>query len=165
MAQATQGDEAEQKVWQLIETIGTGMMTTLDEGVLRARPMHGQVEPEQGRIWFFTRADAAKAEEIGASQQVNVAYADPSHERYVSISGPAALVRDRAKIEALWNPFVEAWFPNGKSDPNVALIELMPEQAEYWDSPASKVVQLWQLAKARATSSTPDLGQNEKVDL
>jgi general stress protein 26 len=165
MAERLTEQEAEAKVWRMIQDIRTGMMTTQDEALLRARPMHGHAEPEQRTIWFFTRAESAKTDEIEREHAVCVAYADPAHQRYVSISGRAAVVRDRAKIEALWNPFVAAWFPDGKDDPHLALIKVAPEQAEYWDSPASKMVQLWRLAKAKAERRPPELGRNEKVEL
>ena len=63
----------------------------------------------------------------------------------------ARITKDRAKAEELWNTFLLAWFPKGLDDPNLALLEVDVEKAEYWDSPSSKVVQLIGFAKALAT--------------
>ena len=32
------------------------------------------------------------------------------------------------------------WFPEGKDDPEIALLRVNLEKAEYWDSPSSTVV-------------------------
>jgi general stress protein 26 len=155
--------ESWQKLWSMVKDIRTAMMTTRDGPHLRSRPMSGHAETGEGRLWFFTKASAHKTDEIAAEDQVNIAYADPDDEDYVSISGRARLVRDQGKIEELWNPFVAAWFPEGKDDPDLALICVDVEQAEYWDGPSSRMVQLWQVAKANATGREPDMGENRKL--
>jgi hypothetical protein len=58
----------------------------------------------QGELWFFTSADGPKVAESRWHRQVNVSFADPEHQDYVSISGTASLVRDRQKMEKLWSP-------------------------------------------------------------
>ena len=98
-------------------------------------------------------------------QHVNVSYAEPDQQKYVSVSGTAQLVRDRSKIEELWNPLFKAWFPQGLEDPDLALLKVNVDKAEYWDSPSSKVVRLAGFLKAVATGkpiSNP--GDNEKIE-
>ena len=104
-----------------------------------------------GSVRFFTSYDSAKVHEIERDQHVNLAYANPSDEVYVSVSGVARTVRDRAKINELWSPIHKAWFPNGPDDPNIALLRVDVDKAEYWDSPSSTVVQLFGFAKAIVT--------------
>jgi len=151
---------------ELIKDIKFAMLTTVeDDGSLRSRPMGTQQAEFDGDLWFFTGAGSAKAGEIQRDRQVNVSYADTDHQRYVSVSGSAQLVRDRAKIEELWNPIFKAWFPNGLDDPDLALLKVTVERAEYWDSPSSKVVQLYGFVKAVATGKRPsdEIGDNEKL--
>ena len=74
-------------------------------------------------------------------------------------------MRDRSKIEELWNPLFKAWFPQGLEDPDLALLKVNVDKAEYWDSPSSKVVRLAGFLKAVATGkpiSNP--GDNEKIE-
>ena len=108
---------------------------------------------------------AAKVHEIEQDRQVNVSFAEPDDQRYVSVSGTAQLVRDQQKIDEFWNPFYKAWFPEGKDDPNIALLRVNVDKAEYWDSPSSTVVHLIGFAKALVTGQSYDGGENKKVDL
>jgi len=154
------------KLGKLIEKIDFAMFTTMDDdGTLRSRPMSTQQVEFDGDLWFFTGADAAKVHEVRRQQQVNVSYANIKKQEYVSVSGQAELVRDRAKIKELWNPIYKAWFPGGVDDPNLALLKVHVEKAEYWDSPNSTVVQLVGFAKALVTGQSYEGGENKKINL
>ena len=156
------------KVAELIKDIKMAMLTTVDdEGSLRSRPMATQHTEFDGTLWFFTRASAPKVDEVQQEHEVNVSYADPGSNTFVSISGSAQLVRDPAKIKELWTPALKAWFPQGQDDPEVALLKIDVDKAEYWDSPHGKVVQLIGYAKALATGQTyqPGPGEHDKVRL
>lgn len=154
------------KLSDLIEGINIAMLTTVDEdGTLRSRPMGTQQIEFDGDLWFFTGADSAKVEEVRQEQQVNVAYAEPKQQRYVSVSGIAQVVRDRQKMKELWNPIFKAWFPEGLDDPNLALLKVHVEKAEYWESANGVVVQLVGFAKALLTGQQYQGGENEKINL
>ncbi len=100
-----------------------------------------------------------------ADDQVNLSFADPGDNAYVSVSGTAQILRDRQKMEALWNPIYKAWFPDGLDDPNLTLLKISTTQAEYWDSPNGKVVQLVGFAKAMLTGKQAEVGESQKVSL
>jgi len=155
-----------QKLRDLVKEIDFCMMTTIDErGDLHSRPMssNGQIDPD-GIIWFFTGAFSHKVSEIANESRVNLSFADPSNQSYVSVSGKARLVRDRQKIDELWKPQFQMWFPEGKDDPNIALLRVKVEKAEYWDSPSSTVAYAFNLVSAIVTGEEPDLGENKKVE-
>ena len=157
--------EAMGKLKELLEGIDFCMLTTIDSGNLRSRPMSTQKLEFDGELWFFTSDNTHKMEEIQKDDRVNVAYSQPDENRYVSVSGRAEMVKDRAKIEELWNPIHKAWFPEGLDDPHLCLLKVNVEQAEYWDAPNSKLVQLYGLVKALATGTEADYGENEKLSL
>ena len=69
------------------------------------------------------------------------------------------------EIEKLWSPILKAWFPEGLEDPSLCLLKIPVEQAEYWDAPSSKIVQLFGMVKAIATGQEADYGENKKIDL
>ena len=159
-------EEQIKKLGELIKDINIAMLTTaLPDGSLRSRPMAARHEDFNGTLWFFTRADSEKVHEIQDDQHVNVAFADEGSQTYVSISGRAIITRDRAKIEELWSPFVKAWFPNGKDDPQLALLKIEVESAEYWDAPSSTMVNVFGVAKALITRTPYTPGDHEKVEL
>ena len=60
-------------------------------------------------------------------------------------------VTDRGKMKELWSPLHKAWFPKGLDDPNIELLRIDVDRAEYWDAPSSAVVQLFGFAKAMLT--------------
>jgi general stress protein 26 len=148
-----------------IKGIQVAMMTTVDEdGSLRSRPMHTSEIKEDGVLWFFTGYVSGKSAEITQDYHVNISYADPGQDLYVSISGRATLSRDRAKIEELWSPMLKAWFPGGKDDENIGLIRVAPHLAEYWDPNSSKLVQITGFVKALLTGKPyqPDEPEEHK---
>jgi general stress protein 26 len=157
--------EAIEKLRDLIRDIDTAMLTTIDGGVLRSRPMQTQEAEFDGDLWFFTSSKTHKIEEIEKDNRVNVTYASPDNNIYVSISGRAEIVREQAKIEEFWNPIYKAWFPEGLDDPHLILLKISAEQAEYWDSSANTFVQVAGFMKALATGERADGGENEKINL
>ena len=164
-APQTQKDDL-QKIRELIKDIDFCMLTTVDEsGDLHSRPMssNGDVDPN-GDIWFFTQASSLKVTEIEKLPKVNVSFADPDNQRYISVSGTAQLVRDRAKIDELWKPEFKMWFPEGRDDPEVALLKVSLEKAEYWDSPSSTIGYALSFVSSFVSGKQPELGENKKVE-
>ena len=156
-----------EKLRELVKDIDFCMLTTVDEGGdLHSRPMssNGDIDAD-GDIWFFTNASSHKVSEIEKLPKVNVSFADPDNQRYVSVSGTAQLVRDRAKIDELWRPEFKIWFPKGKDDPEVALLRIALEKAEYWDSPSSTIGFALSFVSSLVTGKEPDMGENRKVNL
>ena len=131
-------DEAIAKLAALIKDIRIAMLTTVaEDGSLHSRPMAMQQVEFDGDLWFFTGQDSPKVHEIEHEFHVNVAFADPSAQEYISVSGRARLVQDRSKAEELWNPAFKAWFPQGLDDSQLALLKVEVDHAEYWDAPSS----------------------------
>lgn len=165
-ATKTQSDDLE-RLREIVKDIDFCMLTTIDEdGHLHSRPMsvNGEIDPN-GDLWFFTRASSHKAAEIGNAPKVNASFADTDKNRYVSMSGNAELVRDRETIKQLWKPQLKAWFPEGADEPDLALLRVRVEKAEYWDSPSSTIAQAFSFVSALVTGKEADFGDNKKLDL
>lgn len=156
--------ESVEKLKSLIEGIDFCMLTTIDGGYLRSRPMSTQEFEYDGDLWFFTSDNTHKVEEIAKDNRVNVSYSKPGNDTYVSVSGRTEIVKDRAKIEEYWTPVLKAWFPEGKDDPHLCLLKVSVEQAEYWDTPSGKIVQLIGFVRALATGQEADYGENKKIE-
>lgn len=151
---------------ELIKDVRIAMFTTVSaEGRLVSRPLGTQEVEFDGDLWFATGRDSGKIEEIRANPQVSVAYADPGKNTFVSVSGTASIVTDRAKIDELWSPAMKIFFPDGKDDPNLVLIRVNAETAEYWDGPGSFLGKALYLATAAVTGNPGAMSDNERIDL
>ena len=162
MTEAT--PEIRQKLWSMMKEIEIAMLTTEDDGYLRARPMAASQSEFDGTLWFFTRASSHKVDEVNAEHRVGVTFANVSKQDYVSFSGQASLVTDRASIDKHWMESLRTWFPNGKDDPDIGLLKVAVEAAEYWDAPNSTMLHAYGYVKAVVTGKSPDPGGNEKVN-
>ena len=165
METTTKINEQLKKVRDMIEDIRIAMMTTVDEqGSLVSRPMAALQVDEDGTIWFFTKRSSPKVDQIdNNNHRVNLSFADVSDADYVSVSGTAQELDDRAKVEELWNPQVKAWFPKGKDDPELILLKVHIDMAEYWNASDSTMVRLVQQAASVITGNPPKMGENVKV--
>lgn len=159
--------EGADKLYKLVDSLKFAMLTTVEsDGSLHSRPMYNQEADENGDFWFFTKLQSPKVEEISKDNQVNLAFANPDKQHYVSIAGKAEIVRDRSKIDEKWSEGLRTWFPGGRDDPQVALIRVHPIRGEYWDSPSSTIVHLYGYVKASLTGEPPvELTDQKKVNL
>lgn len=159
----------QQHLWKLIRDIRFGMLTTqTDSGELRSHPLTTQnrKDDEGSVLWFFVSAKSETLRDAIARPHVNLAYASPDDDSYVSISGRARLDNDPQKKQELWSKLAQAWFPGGVTDPDLALLAIDVTQAEYWDVKSSKMVQLIKLAQAAVTGKQAEhLGEHEQVHL
>lgn len=166
-AQQTQDNESIQKLGELIKDIKFAMLTTVDlDGTLHSRPMATQEMEFDGDLWFFSNRSTEKIRSIEKDQHVNVSFSSPEKNKYVSVSGRAELVDDRDKMAQLWDPMFRAWFPEGLEDPEMILIKVQVESAEYWDSPSKMIVRLKGFAKAlMGGGKRQPMGDHRKVEL
>ena len=166
MSQHPTHSEAIKKISELIKGKQIAMLTSVaDDGSFHARPMAVLDVNFDGDLWFFTKKDAPKVDQIQDEPRVNVAYSDPSNQDYVSLAGRAKLVMDQALNEKYWKPSFEAWFPNGLDDPQLALLKVEVEGAEYWDSPSSTVAHVKGFIQSKITGEQGPVGDHAKVEI
>ena len=158
-------EENVKKVGKMIEGIEFAMLTTVeDDGSLRSRPMATQRKEFDGDLYFFTKVNTAKVDEVEREHNVCVSYAAPQDQQYVSLSGVARLLRDRAKMEELWFADLDTWFPGGVKDQELALLWINVTKAEYWHGPFGTLVYLpW--VKKNAAGAAFESDENERLEL
>lgn len=122
--------EAIETVRKLIKGIDIAMLTTVTEEGLVSRPMKTQEVEFDGDLWFLTMKDTGKYDELKQNPNVNVVYVGKS---YVSIRGTAELVDSKDKIKQYWNIAYEKMLKTTVDDPNLILIKVKAETAEYWE--------------------------------
>lgn len=160
--------ESTVRLWELIGKFATALLVTHTEGGrMRARPLSLASAHDGGKLYFSTSLESPKVGEIESDAEVLVTLQDTLH--YVSISGTARISRDRGLIDRLWSEAWRIWFPEGQSDPSLAIVEVTPHQAEYWDQGGARGIKYaLEMVKAYATGTTPESGassNNHKVEL
>jgi general stress protein 26 len=155
-------------LWDLIKDIKFAMLTTRhSNGLMHSRPMTAQNKDidESTTLYFFASKTGELAGDIATDSSVGVTFADTGKDSYVGIGGTARFIEDQAKKEALFTPATKAWFPKGVSDPDLGLIAVTINKAEYWDVKENKATQLLKMAKAAVTGQPPSMGEHKEVNL
>jgi general stress protein 26 len=166
MTEAVSRPQAITKIAEMIKDIRIAMLSTVTpEGTIHSRPMATQEAEFQGELLFLTRQESNKADEIAHDSRVTLNYVDSKNYRFVTLSGHAALSKDRVTIHELWNPLYKAWFPNGENDPQITVIRVNVDQAEYWEAPANAVIRGYELLKAAVTKGGSPVGEHQAVAL
>jgi general stress protein 26 len=155
------------KLREMIDDVQVAMLTGMAaDGRLLSRPLHTMEIDANGDLWFASGYDSEKVREIEANPQVNVSYESRGKGIYVSVSGRASIVRDRATIDDKWSAGMGIFFPEGKDDPNLCLIRVEAESAEYWDGPSSAIGKGLYFALTAATRDPGNrMTENERIDL
>ncbi|WP_085314454.1 pyridoxamine 5'-phosphate oxidase family protein [Derxia lacustris] len=159
-------NDSHQQLWNRISGERFVMFNTVDtDGRLSSRPMTLVQKDFDGSLWFFTSLRAPLVAAVELNPSVGVTIGDRSHDLYVSMRGQARVSRDRLQMEILWQPAVQPWFPDGIDDPDIALLEVVLEDAEYWDVKESKLTQLVKLAGAVVQHQRAQLGEHGHLRL
>ena len=154
-------EEAIAKIATMIKGARISMLTTIvEDGDLHSRPMANVESDFDGNIWFFTAKSSPKVHDIENKPAVNVAFSDPEKQNYISLAGRAELIIDRALFEKYWSKAYEAWFPDGLEDPELSLLKITIESAQYWDSPSSPVAHIAGFIRSKVTGESGPLGDN-----
>ena len=151
------------RVWELMETVHFCMFSTWTGTRLRSRPMSASLDRNENVIRFLTDVRQHKDDEVREYPQVCLAFSDPRHQKYVSISGQAQISNDRGMIRKLWSLPAKAWWQSAE-DPNIRVITVMPEEAEWWDSPGTLVSYI-SMAAAAVTGSRPAVGDHRRTSI
>src|SRR3954467_15745572 len=164
MKNDTQATADLRKLGELIEGIEVAMLTThAADGSMVSRPLQTLEFDAGGELVFFTSVGSKKVDELSASHDVNIAYANPGKQVYVSVRGTARIDRDRATIDALWSPVQKVFFPGGKDDPNLVVLRIRVRDAAYWESAGNFVARALDFAAGMLSGEPRDLGTHGKL--
>ena len=161
------GDDhaALERLQKIVTDVRVAMITTKGtDGEMHSRPMYLQEMQQNGTLWFATSDDSPLAAQIRDDARVIATFADPSDRRFAVIRGRASLHRDPARIAELWNAGMQAWFPDGPSDPSITLVRMHGEHGDYWDAPG-RPAGVVEFLGALLTGTRPDGGERVHVDM
>lgn len=156
------------KIQAMVKDVKYTMMTTsTSENHLHSCPMNTTETSIGAReIWFIGHTPSQTVDNIKHSPELNLSYVAEDNKKYLSITGKAELVEDRAKLEELWSVVYNAYFEQGIDDPQIQLIKVIPHGAEYWENGNTLTSALKLTAAAVTETAVGDsLGENFSVAL
>ncbi|OAQ42176.1 pyridoxamine 5'-phosphate oxidase [Pedobacter psychrophilus] len=163
---ATDKKSSIEKLSKLIDNVNVAMITTLKvNGEFYSRPMNTMDFDEDGNLFFFSDEHTPDVHDIKVNNRVSVTYTNPENNTYIALNGRLYLEQDQEKINQLWVPACKAWFPEGKTDPNLTLLKVEVLKAEYWDTAESDMVVMFNMLKAIVKGETYDQGEHKKITL
>ncbi len=159
--------ELEVRLWDEIKKGKFGMLLApAESGAIVCQPMTAYPEAAEAAIWFFTADTTELARKVGVAGAAGMfIFQDKGQDLQACLSGRLVIDKDRERIDKYWNSMVAAWFPGGKADPNLTLLRFDARGAEVWLSDTGPMKYGWEILKANATGSTPDVGQHAELTL
>jgi len=159
-------NEGIEKLKDLVDDIKTCLFcTNITDIPFKARPMATLDVDDEGNLWFFSNKASDKNDEMKNNDAVQLVYAKNSSNEFLVVNGKAELVNSKEKIDELWTSMAKAWFPEGKDDPNISVIKIIPKDAHYWDTINGKVITLFKIATAVITGNPSDVGVEGKISV
>jgi general stress protein 26 len=157
-------EKAVEKIKELVKDITSCMFCTkVTDMPFRTRPMATIDVDAEGNLWFFSSTSSDKNVEIKNNDVVQLLYAKNSDSHFLTITGNAEIVKDPNKIDELWSAMVKAWFPEGKEDPDLSLIKVVPKEAHYWDTVHGKMVTLLKIAASAVSGNKVNEGVEGEI--
>ena len=110
------------------------VMVGLMDSNEHSEPLTAQIDDDQpNSLFFFVGKDNRAARGGDAMAQ----FVSKGHDVFACLHGVLDQDNDPTQIDKLWNNHVEAWFPGGRSDPNLLLLRFDIDSAEIWESDVS----------------------------
>lgn len=162
-----EGKEAVKKLKDLAKSAENCFFcTNIKTGLpVSVRPMSVQDIDDEGNLWFISMIDSNKNEEIKNDPFTQLFFQDNKNSGFLSVYGIAEVIKDQAKIDELWNPFLKVWFQNGKDDPNISLLKITPTNVYYWDTKHGEAVAFIKMAASIITGRTMDDSVEGKLEV
>ena len=122
--------ELKQKFWKALAE-SPFVFVQLDSDPNTAVPLTAQLDKDANHeIWFFVSRDHTFA----PGGPATATFASKGHDMFARFKGTLTEEPSRERLEKQWNKAIEAWFPEGKDDPNLLMLRMDLGQAEIWNS-------------------------------
>lgn len=161
---ATNDAEVRSKLRALFKSADTVMLLSSDGGRIHGRPMGLLRVDDDETMYFTTDRNSDKLDEMVAQPRVSVAVQQRSG--YAMLEGRASISTDRALIDELWEDSWKVWYPEGRTDPAIAIIVVAPEHATLWDQSMGRGLSyLFRYIKARVRGEAMEIEAGDHAEV
>jgi general stress protein 26 len=153
-------------LYDVVKDFEVAMLVTHAADSMHARPMAIARLDEGMGAYLVTSSSSIKIDEIRANPRAVLTFQSAS--KFASVRGEVAVLKDPQLVESLWKEAWKLWFPAGKSDPNIALLQFTAHEGEYWDNAGMQGLKyVYAAAKAYIAGEKPqsDAEQHAQVRL
>jgi general stress protein 26 len=165
MTEAKNEAKSHETLWDLIKDTRFCMLSHRHaDGSLHSHPltMQNKALDEHASIYFFVSKKTEVGQRLRQDGNVNLSFANVKDDTWVSISGRATILEDARKKKELFGVIDKAWF-DGPEDPEMELVEVRIDEAEYWNVKENKLLQLLKMGTAAATGKRPNMGEHAEL--
>src|SRR5690606_18598087 len=149
------------------DQIDVGVLCTFVAGTEypHAVPMSRQEVDENGHIWFLFSSESDTHQHLQRNDKVSLLFSDISNYIFLNINGKARISQDQGRIDKYWSNMVAAWFEKGREDPRVRALQVLAEEAQYWDTKSNKVMTLLKAAASGVSGKQMHIGTQGELDV
>lgn len=125
-----------------------------------AEPMVAQLDKNaEGKFWFFTK----RSNRVASGGPAMAQFVSKGHDLFCCISGTLTAEQDPSVIDRYWSNGVEAWYPQGRDDPDLLVMRFELDDAEIWTRDSS-FAGLFKLMAGQPIRGG-ELGEHETISL
>lgn len=128
--------EALDAFWSAVES-SPFLMLGLPAQTAHSMPMTAQFGARHGPIWFYGSRSSRLVEGLTSTNDAMAQYVGEGHKVFACMSGMLTIDNNPAIIDKFWSNTVEAWYPQGKSDPDLVMLRFDLDNIEIWQADVS----------------------------
>jgi general stress protein 26 len=160
---STANKEPEKLIWDELDRVTAGMLGLKGES-FELQPMSPNLDIPTKSIWFYTRKSSDLVRSIGPGSEALFVVVGKDHDFHAVLKGSIEVNHDRARIEEYWSSVVEAWYHDGKDDPDLTMLQFRPRECSFWASTGNLLTFGWEIAKANLDpDKEPDVGVHKHI--
>lgn len=163
MSRELSRQELQERLYDAIPDGTTGMLG-LSESRSHFQPMTAYLDRDSDVIWVYSSKDTDLVREAAGGRHAMFTFHAEKKGLWACVGGELTETYDRTRLEKDWSPILAAWYPDGKDDPNLAMLRFDLHDAEIWIERKGPLKFLWETAKANVTRDLPDWGQKGEVN-
>lgn len=127
------GSELKAKFWDELDDSPFVMLGLVGARESHAQPMTAQFDDSlPNKIYFYTNRQNSLIKALTQTHAAVLNYAAKGHDLFACIHGELSVDNDPAIVERFWSPIVSAWYDEGQTDPDLAMLRFDAGAAEIW---------------------------------